>query len=157
MPSSVITSAWPCDSPAVKNLNIRAQFYMKDLRTSAASAWVVEGFCGSGNLHHASAWPDCCAIATSSSLPSDHDRGAGVLAETVRRTQAQSTGLVVGGTGRAWAIVGAMSRDRALGIGVEGRHWPSRRPSAIRVIQSSWWRTTVADRSSITCQCARDR
>jgi hypothetical protein len=31
MPSIVITSACPCDSPAVKNLNISGQFYMKDL------------------------------------------------------------------------------------------------------------------------------
>jgi hypothetical protein len=46
MPSSVITSACPWDSPAVKNLNICAQFYMvlqprspslADLRVGAAT------------------------------------------------------------------------------------------------------------------------
>ena len=51
MPSIVITSAWPCDSPAVKNLNIRAQFYLKDLRTSGAAARLHEGFRLHAGLH----------------------------------------------------------------------------------------------------------
>ena len=32
MPSTVMTSAWPCDSPALRNLSIRTQFYTKKLR-----------------------------------------------------------------------------------------------------------------------------
>src|SRR5262245_50437340 len=31
MPSRVITSVWPCDSPAVRNLSIRAQFYIEEI------------------------------------------------------------------------------------------------------------------------------
>ena len=31
MPSRVITSVWPCDSPAVRNLSIRTQFYTEEI------------------------------------------------------------------------------------------------------------------------------
>src|SRR5262245_13275091 len=57
MPSSVMTRAWPCDSPAVKNLNIWAQFYMKDLRTSGSRARVLEGSRRFDGLHCRCAWP----------------------------------------------------------------------------------------------------
>src|SRR6188474_3626182 len=32
MPSTVMTSAWPCDSPALRNLSIRTQFYTRKMR-----------------------------------------------------------------------------------------------------------------------------
>ena len=36
MPSTVMTSAWPCDSPAVRNLSIRAQFYTEEIALISA-------------------------------------------------------------------------------------------------------------------------
>jgi hypothetical protein len=67
-----------------------------------------------------------------------------VLAETERRTQAQSGGIVAAGTGGAVAIVGALSGESAsdrvqnavLG-GLAGRQ-------LVKGMQSAWWRTTVS-------------
>jgi hypothetical protein len=67
-----------------------------------------------------------------------------VLAETERRTQAQSGGLIAAGMGGSGAVIGGLSGDsmsdrvqNAVIGGVAGRQ-------LVRGMQSPWWRTTAS-------------